>query len=197
MDSRTAEAPPDAPKPPDAEGHDLLRTIMENASAALFMMDPRGHCTYINPAAERMTGFTLEEVQDRCLHDAIHHSHPDGSPYPMKECPIDRALPEGFGVLDHKDVFIRKDGGFFPVKCSASPIVRDGEQVGTVIEVIDMTATERIEAERERLIEALEVERSRLRRIFRKTPALIAVVRGPDHVFEIANPAYLRLVGDR
>ncbi len=118
--------------------HQLTRTITDNATSALLLMDTRQHCTFMNPAAEAMLGYTLAEVQGRPLHDFIHHSHPDGSPYPIADCPIDRALPTRQQERD-EDVFIRKDGRFFPVAFTASPIVTDGEPVGTVIEVQDIT----------------------------------------------------------
>lgn len=38
-------------------------------------------------------------------------------------------------------------------------------------------------------------ERTHLRRLFHEAPGFMAVLRGPDHVFELANEAYLRLVG--
>ncbi|WP_207486028.1 PAS domain-containing protein [Arenibaculum pallidiluteum] len=41
----------------------------------------------------------------------------------------------------------------------------------------------------------LETERHHLRELFRQAPGFVAVLRGPDHVFEIANDAYLQLVG--
>lgn len=53
-------------------------------------------------------------------------------------------------------------------------------------------AIERKRAERE-----LEVERARLQEVFREAPAFLAVMRGPEHVFEMANPTYRELVGDR
>ena len=40
-------------------------------------------------------------------------------------------------------------------------------------------------------------ELSRLSRMFRQAPGAIAILRGPDHVFDIANPAYLELVGKK
>jgi len=43
----------------------------------------------------------------------------------------------------------------------------------------------------------LESERSRLAAIFRDAPAFLAVLRGPKHVFELANDAYYQLVGHR
>ncbi|HEX8118629.1 MAG TPA: PAS domain S-box protein, partial [Pyrinomonadaceae bacterium] len=71
-----------------------LETVFENATVGLLVMDARQHCTYMNPAAEKLTGYTLEEVQGRPLHYFIHHTRPDGTPYPLEECPIDRALPQ-------------------------------------------------------------------------------------------------------
>ena len=40
-----------------------------------------------------------------------------------------------------------------------------------------------------------EIERQRL--LFQQAPGLIIVMRGPDHVYELANEAHSRLVGDR
>ena len=46
---------------------------------------------------------------------------------------------------------------------------------------------------------AAEVERAHaaLTNLFRQAPSIICVLRGPDHVFEMANDAYQRLVGHR
>ena len=117
----------------------LREIITSNATLPLFMMDARQHCTFMNHAAVEMTGFRMEEVQGRPLHEFIHHTHPDGRPYPIDECPIDRALPTK-SRQQGEDVFVRKDGSFYPVAFTASPIVIGGSPIGTVIEVRDLTA---------------------------------------------------------
>ena len=61
----------------------------------------------------------------------------------------------------------------------------------------DVTASHAAERERERLATALEVERSRLAYVFERAPFFLAVLRGPAHVFELANNAYYELVGHR
>ena len=71
----------------------LMETISSNPTLALLLMDERQHCTFMNPAAEQMTGYRLVEFQGRPLHEFVHHLRPDGTPYPLAECPIDRALP--------------------------------------------------------------------------------------------------------
>ena len=123
----------------------LKQTITDNATAALFMMDARGYCTFMNPAAEEMTGYTFEEITQKPLHNMIHHTRPDGTPFPLHECPIDRALPTNNSMRAYEDVFIRKDGTFFDVTCAARPIMENGVPTATIIEVRDITDEKRIQ----------------------------------------------------
>lgn len=116
-------------------------------------MDDRQQCIYMNPAAEQLTGFTLEEVLalDKPLHDIIHHTYPDGRSFPVAECAIDRAFPEHNQVRG-EECFVHKDGSFYPVAFTASPI-RDetSRTIGTIIEVRGITQEKRAE-ERQRLL---------------------------------------------
>ncbi|WP_207424133.1 ATP-binding protein [Desertivirga brevis] len=117
----------------------LIKTITDNATSALFMMNDKGYCTFMNPAAETMFGYSLTEIKSKPLHYLIHHHYPDGREFPMEECPLDRALPQNFEMRAHEDLFFRKDGTSLPVLCAASPIFEDGIPVATVIEVRDIS----------------------------------------------------------
>lgn len=131
-----------------------LETVVNNATLALFIMDERQHCTYLNPAAEHLTGFTLADVQGRPLHDFIHHTRPDGTPYPIEECPLDSAFPRNVRTQG-EEVFVHRDGHFYPVAFTASPVPGEGRPVGTVLEVRDISG-EKYALERERLLRELE-----------------------------------------
>ena len=112
-----------------------LDAILSNTTMAVFLMDDRQQCVYANAAAEALTGFTLEELQGRPLHDVVHHKKPDGSHYPLEECPIDRAFPER-AQMQGEELFVARDGSFYPVAFTASPVLnQDAVPVGTVIEV--------------------------------------------------------------
>lgn len=117
------------------ETTDRLDAIVNNTRMALFMMDDHQRCIFMNAAAEQMTGYTFAETQGRVLHDVIHHKYPDGRDFPLSECAIDRAFPENH-QQSGEEVFVHKDGSFYPVGFTASPM-RDaaGTTVGTVIEV--------------------------------------------------------------
>lgn len=40
-------------------------------------------------------------------------------------------------------------------------------------------------------------ERDKLQRLFEQAPGFMAVMRGPQHIFELCNQSYFRLIGDR
>ena len=84
---------------------------------------------------------------------------------------------------------------------SYSPIVVESGEVGAALincfETTRQVHARALQAERDRLFEELRVERARLEYVFQRAPAFLAVVRGPDHVFELANDAYYGVVGHR
>ena len=124
----------------------LLRTMTDNASSMLFMVDAAGLGTFVNPAMERITGYQAEELIGQVVHNKIHHSYPDGRPHPLNECPLSGTVRMQKPVRG-EDLFVRKDGTFFPVRYSASPVFRDSVPVGAVIEVQDVTESKAAEEE--------------------------------------------------
>ena len=132
-----------------------LNAVLSNASVSLFLMDENQHCLYMNPAAEALTGYRFEETRGRPLHDVIHHTRPDGSPFPHEDCPIGRALP-GQSKEEGEEVFVHKDGSFYPVAFTASPILQDGSRmVGTIVEVRSIAAEKEAEQRRRLLVNEL------------------------------------------
>ncbi len=63
--------------------------------------------------------------------------------------------------------------------------------VGGVL-VICTETTEQVLAK-----QRLSAERERFVQLFDQAPTFLAVLRGPDHVIELANPGYLKLIGHR
>jgi PAS domain S-box-containing protein len=123
----------------------LKQIITDNATTGIIMQDATGRCTFMNPAAEQMTGFTFQELKGRNVHEAIHHSHPDGRPFAMSECEIGKAVMAMRPICRHEDLFVRKDGTFFPVMCNASPVQQGGVLTEVVLEFRDVTEEKRAE----------------------------------------------------
>jgi two-component system, NtrC family, sensor histidine kinase KinB len=114
-------------------------------SSALVLLDVRSHPLFMNPAAEAMFGYRLAEIKDVPLHEATHHHHPDGQPFPIEECPINAAVTTQSSLRDYGAVFIHKDGRLVPVGCNVSPLRLAGLEVGAVLEVRDRSGEVRAE----------------------------------------------------
>ncbi len=116
--------------------------------------------------------------------------------------------PEIHGVLStgvatwHEDQYIpidrdgRRDDVWWTYGYSA--VFTESGSIGGVLVVCQET-TQRMLAERDRvaLTASLVADRMRLAAIFEHAPAFLAMMRGPDHTFVLANPAYERLIGRR
>ena len=175
----------------------LTEAVASNAAEALYLLDAEGLVTYANPAAEAMFGWTGKQMLGRKLHDLIHYKHPDGTAFPIEDCTVGRCFASGRTLKNHEDVFVHRDGSFVPVLCSLAPVQRDSRIAAAVLAVIDITERKRVEEERTRLVNELETQRARLADVFQRSPSFMAVVRGPDHVFELCNERYDELVGHR
>lgn len=137
-----------------------LDAILSNTNMAILMMDERQHCAFMNAAAEKLTGFTFAETQGKTLHEVVHHSYPDGRHFPIEECAIDRAFPEN-NQTQGEEIFIHKDGSFYPVGFTASPMKDEqGKTIGTIIEArnieLELQARATSEAFNQTLKESVE-----------------------------------------
>ena len=96
-------------------------SILESVGDGIFGIDLEGKITVINPAAAQMLGYKSQEVLGKNLHDLIHHTHADGSPYNVDDSPIRNSLFNLDTVRVSNEVFWRKDGTSFPVEYVARP----------------------------------------------------------------------------
>ncbi len=101
----------------------LNKLVLESAGEGIYGLDTEGKATFVNPAAERMTGYTAKEMIGHCQHKLVHHTKPDGTVYIDKECPIYAAVKDGKVHTVSNEVFWRKDGTSFPVELRRHPCV--------------------------------------------------------------------------
>ena len=117
----------------------LRQLITDNATAALFIVDNNDYCTFSNPAAEELTGFSAQELKKQTLHSAVHHSYPSGKPYPASDCPIVKILRKNGAIYNHESTFFHKNGHQIQVNINAQPIYENGRPVAHLLEVRDIT----------------------------------------------------------
>ncbi len=124
-----------------------LRTTIESIGDAVIATDTAGNITFLNPVAERATGWPMSEAVGRPLSEVFKIISEDSRE--SVENPADKVLRMGavVGLANHT-LLIRRDGREVPVDDSGAPI-RDaqGKVNGVVLVFRDVTA--RRETERE------------------------------------------------
>ena len=124
-----------------------VRLLLDSTSEAIYGVDADGLCTFANPACLRMLGFVREEdLIGKPIHELIHHSHPDGSHYPMADCAVRIATLAGQSCHRNDEVHWRTDGTSFPVEYWSRPMYKEGVLVGTVVTFIDISESKQTEA---------------------------------------------------
>jgi two-component system cell cycle sensor histidine kinase/response regulator CckA len=124
--------------------------ILASASEGIVGVDAEGRTTFLNPAAERMLGWTAAEMLGRDAHETFHHTRPDGSPYPREECPILNAFARGEVMHEKGELLWRKDGTGLPVEYFAAPIREGAEVTGGVLLFSDYSEEEKTQRQRDR-----------------------------------------------
>ena len=125
-----------------------VRLVLDSTSEAIFGMDTQGMCTFANPACLRMLGYTHEsDLVGKRIHDLIHHTYPDGRPYPAEDCAVRLATLAGKAHHCNDEVHWRADGTSFPVEYRSRPMYKDGELVGSVVAFNDITQRKQTEEE--------------------------------------------------
>ena len=140
-----------------ALSEERYRLLLDSTGEGIFGVDMNGHCTFCNPAALRLLGYSdASEILGKDTHALLHHSRKDGTPYPAGECPAVKARVAGRGVHIDDEVYWRKDGTSFDVEYWCFPMLHDGRLIGKVTAFLDISARKRDEEVMRQLADIVE-----------------------------------------
>jgi PAS domain S-box-containing protein len=132
--------------------------ILDSVGDGIYGIDLEGRLTFINQAAARALDYTPDLLTGRDVHDVIHHSHADGTPYSRATSPILMAMRRRESIRMRDEVFWRKDGTSIPVEYSASPLIEDGQISGMVVAFQDVSERRRLEKMKDEFISTVSHE---------------------------------------
>jgi PAS domain S-box-containing protein len=116
------------------------RLLLDSTAEAIYGLDLQGQCIFSNRATLRLLCYSdIAELQGKNMHDLTHHTHADGSRYSSADCPVSETLRTGEARHSDLEVMWRSDGTSFPAEYWSYPIEREGQIVGAVVTLIDIT----------------------------------------------------------
>lgn len=115
-----------------------IAVILDAVSDGVYATDASGIGIFVNRAAATMLGYEPRELIGTVLHDVIHHTRADGSPYPRSDCSLMQGREGGEGRRE--ELFWRRNGTSFPVECECRPFLRADVVAGFVVCFRDVSA---------------------------------------------------------
>jgi len=130
--------------------------ILDAAGEGIYGLDADGNTTFGNAATSQILGWKVDDVLGQKAHEVHHHSHADGTPYPLTDCPIYAALKDGEVHRVDDEVFWHDDGTAIPVEYTSTPIMKNGKPDGAVVVFRNIAERKEVERQREKAYEEIQ-----------------------------------------
>jgi PAS domain S-box-containing protein len=201
----TRPPPPHEPAPgdrtpldPSARAGDgtrarMLETLVATIEDFAYLFDREGRFLHANPSLLALWGLSLEQAVGRRF---------DELPYPAAlaarlQSQIEQVVATGERLVDETE-YVSPSGSVGHYEYIFVPVSGPGGRVDAVAGTT-RDISRRVHAERQyaALLARSQEATQALRQWFEHAPGFVALLRGPDHVFEMANLAYHQLVGHR
>lgn len=158
------------------------QSILEYSDDAILTMDWAGHVQQWNRAAERMFGYTAEEM----IGNSFGHIIKDAER--VTELDLETRLGDGQETRSINTERVRKDGSCISVSVSVGPVVsEDGEVVGATEIIRDISDISRAYSE-------LSEAEQRVSRLYRSTPAMLHSVDPNGRLLSVSD-RWLEVMG--
>jgi PAS domain S-box-containing protein len=127
------------------ESEQWLATTLQSIGDAVIATDAEGRVKFLNPVAQRLTGWTQKAGLGKDLSKVFHLI--DGETRETIPSPATRAMAEGTTVhLQANVLLVARDGRTIPIDDSAAPIMDDRDNIDGVV-LVFRDISERIQTE--------------------------------------------------
>jgi diguanylate cyclase (GGDEF)-like protein/PAS domain S-box-containing protein len=126
------------------EAKELIEVTLHSIGDAVITTDPEGVVRYLNPVAEKLTGWRAQEAQGQSLHTVFRIIREEDRE-PVSNL-VARCIKEDkvVGLVNHT-ILISRNGQEYAIKDSVAPIRSpDGKLLGVVMVFTDITETRRL-----------------------------------------------------
>jgi len=135
----------------------FYRDLLDTLTEGIYFLDRARRITYWNRGAERLTGYSADEVLGRCCSDGLlQHMDPEGRLLCNDGCPMEATMRDGKERA--AEVFLHhKKGHRVPITVRAVPIRGNGGEIVGAAELFVDISGQKLAAERIRDLETLSL----------------------------------------
>lgn len=119
-----------------AVGEEFYRSLLDNLSDGVYLVNRQRRITYWNRGAERLTGYSAAEVVGReCSAGVLCHVDEDGHLLcPAESCPAEEVMRQG-KTLERRVFLQHRDGHRLPVFTRIAPLRNSAGEVSGALEI--------------------------------------------------------------
>jgi len=128
------------------ESEEKYLQLLNSVAEGIYGLDLEGRCTFCNPACLRLLGYQApEDLLGKNMHQLIHHTRADGTPYAEEDSQLYAAVREGETSHVAEAMQWRADGTSFLATYWSRPLHKAGALVGAVVSFLDISEQRRAE----------------------------------------------------
>jgi len=137
-----------------------LKTITDVMAEGILLVDTTGHLILANPEAERLLGYSLEEMAGEIILHTIHKQHADGTLFSPEGTQLLGAIQTGQAYNNADCAFACKSGRLMPVALACRPVITGDRLEGAVIAFHDISDQKRYQQSLQTINALLEKQAS-------------------------------------
>ena len=173
-----------------------LHALLESARDGIYGITPDGRCTFINNVAVDLFGYAREEIVGNNVHALIHHHPSEEQDQPGIEQSINAILAGDEAFREQLNTMFRKGGASFLAEVSAELVKVEGQVLGLVLSVRDMTQSHAARADLEQAKFELRKRKAELDAVLEAVPQAVYVAASEGGPVRLNRVAF-EISGDR
>ncbi len=158
-----------------------MNRILDSSLDVICAVDEKGRFLQVSAACESIWGYKAEELIGQVQMDYVYRDDLESTRK------MSASVKGGVNITNFENRFIRKDGSLVTIVWSARWDPEDKIRYAVARDATDKKRSEK----------AFDVERQRFNELFLQAPSCIGVLKGADHICEMANPLFLKLIGKK
>ncbi|WP_339889412.1 PAS domain S-box protein [uncultured Flavobacterium sp.] len=158
-----------------------LNNILDSSLDVICTINVKGEFVYVNPSSLKVWGYKPEELIGNNFMNLVHDEDADAT------TKLAEKITSGFPSAMFENRYVHKNGKIVPLLWSAN-----WDEKRQLVFCIAKDVTEH-----KRLEHSIENKRDQFYDMLVKAPSAIGMLKGSDHIYEMANPLYLQMIGKK